>query len=1063
MISSVSAMNFLPIPNERDTTFDGKHVQGNQLLEKYKPIEIKNTFGLGKTLFEGYLSQHDDTCGVDCKSTIQVKLNQDGVLIDDVIFETLQDDGSWVEQNIRSYQFIVNGKKYSLGEEVKAGTYEIVLEGQKKSSRTVDWKIKTQGKVLDSWAVWGSNIDAGLEDYYTMNSLNGTSTGIYNNITKMDDMILTGTPGIVSGIISNAINFTSTSWGIINHTTNYNTTFTVNFWTNFKNSGSGGDIIFQTSASYGATATNRPDIRILTNGTLGLYCDSGCDGLLGYGNISLSDNTDYMITLQGENGNWRIYVNGVLALKKSRTATTLDLTALYTNFPRPATNAKPTYIWYDEIGIWNITLDEITILQLYNGGSGLAYILLSDNSYITLNSPINKQTIVTTLVSFNATANVTSGVTLVNMSLWTNETGSWGIRNITSLTGASNTTTWDRTFIDGDTILWNVQGCDSDGDCGFWINNYTVNVNTSLPLINIETPTGVFDYNYIGNEETLNVTFYNANLNYCWYDYNGTNITIDGCLTGIKNSITFTLESGNTNMTIYANDTAGNENSTFTSWSYKILENNRTHNSSSYETASETFTINLTVNSSLTLASLNYNGTAYTATQSGSIWSRVIDVPSGVSNNTINWSFTYAGATIESDYTTYQNVLATIFTLCSVSYTDDFLNITFKDEADLSAMNASLPTSTFLYYLGSGTVKKTYSLINSTDNYNYRFCATPDRTFHVDPYVQYKRDADYPQRTWDAIVQDYTNTLTTQILYLLDSSDGLYVTIQVTNNVNQLLSGVYITANREIGGTDTTVAFGTTGDAGTVTFWLNPDFSHDFAFTKTGYTDYETTFMPTQSSYTITMGGASAVENNTVQGILYSIVPANTYLLNDTSYTFGFNLTSSYWDVSDYGFNLRLGNGTKITGGNTGVEGTDLTKIYDVNNQTIIYLDYYWLINDDYTNVTRYWVVQNTANTQWSIAYFFTDLNTYLDSGIYGLDNFGRNLIVFLVLFISVGIMSYKFGAASPLAISSLIFGIIFFFDVVVGLIPTIRGIENLPTFLSALILSLAIFNKVRT
>jgi len=213
----------------------------------------------------------------------------------------------------------------------------------------------------------------------------------------------------------------------------------------------------------------------------------------------------------------------------------------------------------------------------------------------------------------------------------------------------------------------------------------------------------------------------------------------------------------------------------------------------------------------------------------------------------------------------------------------------------------------------------------------------------------------------------------------------------------------------------------------------------------------------------ITIGESTETENSTIRGIDYSIIPTDSYLENDTSYTFGFTLTSSYWDVDDYGFTLRLANGTEFDGGNTGVEGTALTKIYNVNNQTIIYLDYYWYLNGVYSNSSRYWIIQNTELTGWSIANFFTDLNLYLDSGIFGLDNFGRTLIVFLILFISVGIMSYKYGATSPLAVSSLIFGIIFFFDVVIGLIPTIRGITYLPTFLAFLVLVLAIFNEVRT
>ncbi len=159
LVNFVSALQFDNVKNQKDITFDGKHVQGNQLLEKYKPIEIKNAFGFGKTEFEGYISQHDETCGIDCSSTIEVKLGEDGVLIDDIIFKTLQEDESWIEQDVRSYQFYANGEKYNIGEEVKAGIYTIRLEAEKRPSRTVDWIIKTNGEWLNNWAVWNGTND----------------------------------------------------------------------------------------------------------------------------------------------------------------------------------------------------------------------------------------------------------------------------------------------------------------------------------------------------------------------------------------------------------------------------------------------------------------------------------------------------------------------------------------------------------------------------------------------------------------------------------------------------------------------------------------------------------------------------------------------------------------------------------------------------------------------------------------------------------------------------------------------------------------------------------------
>lgn len=981
-ISMVSAFEIDNRKYSRDTTFNGESIKGNDLLERYNPIEIKNSFGLGKKLFEVYLSQHDDVCGEKCKSTMQIKLHEDGVLIDDIIFETLV-DGSWVEQSVRSYQFsywgdvdayetqceIINEVKicsevkvgshkgwvkYNIGDEVKKGTYELKLDAEKKPSRTVDWKIITQGKLIEELAIWG-NISEGDDAEVILNSPTNNYVSDFFNVQFNCSAEVTGGATLTN----------------------------MSLWTN-------------ESGSWEIAETLHGDysIPLINDTTDHSETTSGSWDVIKMVEYNISDYIEYI------NHSW---------MKGSYNTVTMyiDIIFNYTD----GTNETVDISFLEENGVWK--------------------------DYSSNNpNPSKKVEKVEFWASFQYN-DVT--IHLKDISI------------IGKPTNLTETIT--------DTTLWTCQACDSDGDCGFAAENRTVSIDTNAPTISVETPTNLLDYGVIGNQETLNVTFNDSNLDSCWYNYNGTNVSL-GCLTGVKNSTTFTLED-NYNMTIYTNDSVGNKNSSFIEWSYKVLENNRTHNSSSFETARETFSINLTANNSLTAVTLNYNGTEYTTTQSGDIWSYSMDIPTTVYNNSIYWKFTY-GDTINS-YTSYQNISETIFTLCNATYSDDYLNVTFKDEADLAVLNASVTTSTFEYYLGSGTVTKTYNLINNTDNLNYLFCATPNKTLHVNPYVQYKRNADYPQRIWDAVVQDYTSSLTTQILYLLESADGIYVTIQIINSANQLISGVDITATREIGGVDTVVAFGTTGDAGTVTFWLNPDFLHVFDLSKEGLADYSTSLIPTQTSYTITMGGATETENSTIQGITKSILPINSYLVNDTEYTFGFTLDSSYWDVSDYGFDLRLSNGTIITGDNTGTEGTALTKLYNVNNQSIIYLDYYWVINDVYTNSSTYWIIQNTENTQWSIAVFFEDLNAYIDSGIYGLDNFGKNLLIFLILFISVGIMSYKYGVASPLAVSSMMFGIIFFFDIVVGLIPAIRGVEHLLTYLSALILTLSIFNEVRT
>jgi hypothetical protein len=57
--------------------------------------------------------------------------------------------------------------------------------------------------------------------------------------------------------------------------------------------------------------------------------------------------------------------------------------------------------------------------------------------------------------------------------------------------------------------------------------------------------------------------------------------------------------------------------------------------------------------------------------------------------------------------------------------------------------------------------------------------------------------------------------------------------------------------------------------------------------------------------------------------------------------------------------------------------------------------------------------------------------------------------------------MSYKYGMTSPMAITTMIFGVIYFFDVVVGLIPEIRGIDHLLTYLAGLILAVVVIREV--
>ncbi len=206
------------------------------------------------------------------------------------------------------------------------------------------------------------------------------------------------------------------------------------------------------------------------------------------------------------------------------------------------------------------------------------------------------------------------------------------------------TQTFDQTITDD--IIWNVQACDSDGDCGFATTNYTVILDTTSPAITVQSPSGTLDYNAIGQEETLNVTFTDTNLDSCWYNYNGTNISIEGCLTGVKNSTTFILEENNFNMTIYGNDTVGNLNSKFIEWDYKILETSLTYNEEVLDLSLEDFILYVKSTEEITSSKLHYDGNIYD--------SSILSLGSGLYK--ISNSIQIPDVAVDTNYTFYFNL-----------------------------------------------------------------------------------------------------------------------------------------------------------------------------------------------------------------------------------------------------------------------------------------------------------------------------------------------------------------------------------------------------------------------
>lgn len=566
--------------------------------------------------------------------------------------------------------------------------------------------------LVEEWATWTESLNANLIIYY---KLDGTPDPVLDSANYLNGTNNGATSG-QSGIIGNGYSFDTSSEdsiisGIIPEIVNTN--WTISLWVN--STGIGIDQFL--AGTRQSSSSNYWFIEILANSSVKV--ESGDMGLFILGVDSLTSNTWHHIVLQVAANNVSLYIDGVV--NGIDTSTTL----LTVNSDRTVEIGR----WYngfsttfngiiDEVGLWNRSLTKSEVEQLYNNGSGITFTL---PPIVTLNSPIDNFNSSSNMIIFNATASSPSSITLVNMSLWTNETGDFEVRNSTIITGTTNTTTWSRNLNDG-TYLWNVQGCNDENNCSFASQNRTFNVDLVLPQITVETPTGLLDYNYIGGNETLNVTFIDTKLDTCWYNYNGTNITILGCLTGVKNSTLFILEENNFNMTIYVNDTASNENSTFIEWNYKVLEISQTFNNQTTEGASETFLINFTKVSSLQVSIINliYNQTIHSAAYSvsgddiASVISVTIPQITTNTNFTFHWNITLNDGS--SIITNSNNQSASTINIdnCS-SFSNIIYNFTQRDEEEKTLLGDN---NTIELQVNLFDTTKSSLLINFSQTFN---------------------------------------------------------------------------------------------------------------------------------------------------------------------------------------------------------------------------------------------------------------------------------------------------------------------------------------------------------
>lgn len=424
----------------------------------------------------------------------------------------------------------------------------------------------------------------------------------------------------------------------------------------------------------------------------------------------------------------------------------------------------------------------------------------------------------------NFTINLTDDEGLENATIYIyNETGDLVETNSTEFEDNPKSSIWEyiTSLVDG-IFTWFVKVFDFAGNA-FSTSNRTLEIDTTLPTINISSPVDYYEYLRVGQLIDLNFTAADTqnNLSACLWDYNGTNYSI-ACTNGTLTSTQIAQELANYNVTVYVNDTLGNLENSTQEWEIGFLERDRVYNSDSLQTGSQNFILATVKNSDIvsSSATFTYNGDTYISTRVASGYNvnftNTIDIPTDlVGDVPFYWTVSFTNSTGSYSFnTTTSNQTVhniTLYECFNPTPTGLTLNFTTYDSTNMTTLNSTLE-ATFEFYAasGSGSALMEYLFSDLNENRsNYMYCLNSSGlNVTVDAFLSYGATG-YDNREYiinDGIIGNFTQNIP---LYLTQTALTDIVTITVQDQNYDPISGALVAIQEWDIGTNTYYTIGT--------------------------------------------------------------------------------------------------------------------------------------------------------------------------------------------------------------------------------------------------------------
>ena len=670
----------------------------------------------------------------------------------------------------------------------------------------VEWIPSIFGVDVEEWATWTEDLNVGIVRYYNFDSgedLEEKVYGIYN-LTNVG-----GSTG-ETGILGESVYVAGGSEYLRNLPVGLPAGAnqrTLNFWFYTTISVPAYDELI----GYGEN-TGTQMFRIRANGANQISFEGiGAD----YDNIYAYPNNQWtMITLTYNGTGVTFYVDGSFVGGKALGLNTNHGDEYFTVGAR-SSNGKAIDAYtqgkFDEVGIWNRTLTTSEISDLWNGGSGITYTsTFSSSPTISLNFPDNNYYSNNLSITFNCSA--TDNVAVNNLTLVVG-----GVDN-EIVTGSGNLSLQKTiAFSDDSNGNWTCYAYDDEATIG----------TTSTRTFQVHTGSPTFTLNSLENATTismptnvsLNVTSTDPYLSSCWYvtSENATS-TIYTCNT--TQNIPFST-GGSKTITVYANDTYGNSNSS--TYPVSIYYFNATQSGQATIGEGTEQTMSLLVNSTSfaigdASATLWYDGvnkgvTTKTVLDANSIYFTTTFVVANETGNAtgkdVNWLWSYNTTQLTTTNTTTQTqtVYTVAITDCAITSGRIILNLSLKDEETNSLVNITSPNVANIeldlevtssdddsifwkfskQWIGNNSVAVCLpnGLLNLS-TYRIDFVAGYDATDHVREF--YYMDNGTLDNT------NYFNSYTSNSINLFDllSADSTTFLFEYTDQDNQLVDDIVV-------------------------------------------------------------------------------------------------------------------------------------------------------------------------------------------------------------------------------------------------------------------------------